>query len=114
MLRHSCATLLLNAGAPILTVQQILGHQRIDTTLDYARLYDGTVAAQYYRAMAGVEARMAVAGGNGGPPSGDPPSGGQLLALVDVLGEGTLNEGQRETVAALREGLLALVEEGIP
>jgi integrase len=103
MLRHSCATLLLNAGAPILTVQQILGHQRIDTTLDYARLYDGTVAAQYYRAMAGVEARMAV-GGNGGPPSG-----GQLLALVDALGEGTLNESQRETVAALREGIMAMV-----
>ncbi len=35
-LRNSCATLLLNAGAPILTVQTILGHQHIDTTLGYA------------------------------------------------------------------------------
>jgi integrase len=41
-LRHTCATLLLNAGAPILTVQSILGHKFIDTTLGYARLYDGT------------------------------------------------------------------------
>ena len=32
------------------------------------------------------------------------------LALVDALGEGTLNESQRETVAVLRAGLLTLVE----
>jgi integrase len=32
-LRFSCATLLLNAGTPILTVQRILGHQRVGTTL---------------------------------------------------------------------------------
>ena len=50
-LRHSCATLLLNAGAPILTVQAILGHKHIDTTLAYARLYDGTVAADCCRAI---------------------------------------------------------------
>lgn len=48
-LRHSFATLLLNAGAPVLTVQALLGHKHIDTTLTYARLYDGTVAADYYR-----------------------------------------------------------------
>jgi integrase len=46
-LRFSCATLLLNAGAPILTVQTTLGHKFLDTTLRYARLYDGTVAADY-------------------------------------------------------------------
>jgi site-specific recombinase XerD len=50
-LRHSCATLLLNAGAPVLTVQTILGHKFVDTTLGYARLYDGTVAADYYQAL---------------------------------------------------------------
>jgi integrase len=32
-LRHSCATLLLNAGAPVLMVQTILGHKHVDTTL---------------------------------------------------------------------------------
>ncbi len=46
-LRHTCATLLINAGAPILTVQAILGHKHIDTTLGYTRLYDATVAADY-------------------------------------------------------------------
>jgi hypothetical protein len=32
----------------------------------------------------------------------------ELVALVDSLGSGTLNEQQRETVQALREGILSL------
>jgi integrase len=105
-LRHSCATLLLNAGAPILTVHTILGHRHIDTTLGYARLYDGTVAADYYRAMAQIERQLAL------PEDAvaEPPSSGQLLALVDALRSGTLNESQQETVHALRAGLVALAE----
>jgi integrase len=39
-LRHTCATLFLNAGAPILTIRRLLGHRNIDTTLIYTRLYD--------------------------------------------------------------------------
>lgn len=105
-LRHSCATLLLNAGAPILTVQTILGHKYIDTTLGYARLYDGTVAADYYRAMAEIERRLELQKDSDTPL----PDSGQLLALVDALRDGTLNENQRETVQALRDGILALVE----
>jgi hypothetical protein len=92
-LRHSCATLLLNAGAPVLTVQTILGHKFVDTTLGYARLYDGTVAADYYRAMAEIESRFK---GIGNPTS--PPASGQLLAMVDALHAGTLSDTQRETV----------------
>jgi integrase len=103
-LRHSCATLLLNSGAPILTVQRILGHKFVDTTLRYARLYDGTVAADYYRAMGQIEAQIASQEAGDGSPT----SAGQLLALVDALRDGTLNENQRETVQALRDGILAL------
>jgi integrase len=103
-LRHSCATLLLNAGAPILTVQAILGHQHVDTTLGYARLYDGTVAADYYRAMAQVENRLALPENATVPP----PTAGELLALVDSLHTGTLNEPQAEAVQALRAGLVAM------
>ena len=33
-LRHTCATLLLAAGVPQKVVQERLGHQRIETTLD--------------------------------------------------------------------------------
>ena len=41
-------------------MQALLGHKWVDTTLGYARLYDGTVAADYYQAMAMVERRMAL------------------------------------------------------
>lgn len=109
-LRHSCATLLLNAGAPILTVQTILGHQHIDTTLGYARLYDGTVAADYYRAMAHVERQLALPEDS----AAEPPSSSQLLALIDSLRDGTLNEIQTETVRSLRAGILALAEGQMP
>jgi integrase len=33
-LRHTCATLLLQAGAPIKVVQERLGHKRIEITLN--------------------------------------------------------------------------------
>jgi site-specific recombinase XerD len=105
-LRHSCATLLLNAGAPVLTVQTLLGHKWMDTTLGYARLYDGTVAADYYGAMVAVERRLAL-------PEDQltqPPGIGQLLALVDALRQGTLNPVQAELVQQLRNGLLTLAE----
>ncbi|MBI1801353.1 MAG: phage integrase family protein [Chloroflexi bacterium] len=111
-LRHTCATLLLNAGAPILTVQAILGHKYVTTTLGYARLYDGTVAADYYRAMEQVEKRL--------PLIADvvlvrkvetQPNMGKLLALVDSLRGGTLNESQSEKLQLLRAGILALAEQ---
>ena len=104
-LRHTCATLLLNAGAPPAIVQAILGHKHIDTTMNYARLYDSTVATDYFGAMTEIEARMELAeSGNGRPVSG-----GQLLALVDTLRTGSLNDDQKQTVLALRSGILAFV-----
>ncbi len=104
-LRHSCATLLLNAGAPVLSVQSLLGHEKLDTTLGYARLYDGTVAADYYRAMAQVEGlfdlrekRRVLC------------TPVEMVALLDSLSRGTLNESQRETLHSIRQGILALAE----
>ncbi|HPH98657.1 MAG TPA: tyrosine-type recombinase/integrase [Anaerolineaceae bacterium] len=106
-LRHSCATLLLNAGAPVLTVQCILGHKWVDTTLGYARLYDGTVAAEYYSAMNVIEQRLTL------PEDRlkQPPGLGYLVSLVDSLQQGTLNPVQTEAVRSLRNGLLLLVEK---
>jgi integrase len=109
-LRHSCATLLLNAGAPVVTVQTILGHRHIDTTLGYARLYDGTVAADYYRAMAQVEQRLALPE----DAAKAPPTPAELVALVDALRRGTLNGEQAELVGVLRAGLLAMAEQAAP
>ena len=105
-LRHSCATLLLNAGAPVLTVQALLGHKWVDTTLGYARLYDGTVAADYYQAMSLIENRLSL-------PEDRlslPPSIGKLIALTDSLRDSTLNPSQAETVRQLRTGLRALLD----
>jgi site-specific recombinase XerD len=106
-LRHSCATLLLNAGAPVLSVQSLLGHEKLDTTLGYARLYDGTIAADYYRAMSQVERLFHLPEGRPVPVS----TPAELVALVDSLGSGTLNEHQRETVQALRDGILSLASK---
>lgn len=105
-LRHSCATLLLNAGAPVLTVKTILGHRHVTTILGYARLYDGTVAADYYRAMAEVERKLELAHGQ----SCILPATGRMLALVDSLSSGTLNDAQRRTVQALRAVVVEMIE----
>ena len=37
-LRHSCASLLIAKGVPITTVQKILGHAKMDMTLNYAHM----------------------------------------------------------------------------
>lgn len=60
-LRHTCATQLLNAGCRVTSIQKFLGHQRLNSTMIYARVHDRTVAEDYYAAMAQVEQRLDVA-----------------------------------------------------
>ncbi|MBK6794081.1 MAG: phage integrase family protein [Anaerolineales bacterium] len=48
-LRHTCATILLNAGMSVLGVQKLLGHKYVETTLRYARLYDVTVVRDFWK-----------------------------------------------------------------
>lgn len=104
-LRHSCATLLLNAGAPVLSVQAILGHKRIDTTLNYARLYDGTVAADYYKAMSQVESRLALEK----PESGRTPDlRGEVLTLLEATQKDSLTENQANILQHLKIKLMTL------
>jgi hypothetical protein len=66
------------------------------------------VAADYYRAMAQIEPRLAL-------PAEAPDTalltGGELLALVDALRDGTLNAQQQETLHTLRAALVGLVEQ---
>jgi hypothetical protein len=80
----------------------------VDTTLGYARLYDGTVAADYYQAMATVERQLSL------PEDrlACAPLLGEMLALVDALRNGTLNPTQTEIVGTLRSGLALLAEKG--
>lgn len=41
--RHSTATQALNGGMPVQEVQKLLGHERIDTTMIYAKVIDDSV-----------------------------------------------------------------------
>ena len=63
MLRHTFGTQLLNAGAKITTIQALLGHKRLNTTMIYAHVHDKTVIEDYFRAMEQIEGeQMAVMG----------------------------------------------------
>jgi site-specific recombinase XerD len=104
-LRHSTATLLLNAGMPVVAVQAVLGHEHIDTTLDYARLYDTTLAADYYQAIARVEQQGTL------PDDALRPLGlPQLLALAEALMASPLSEAQRAKMQLLRDALQVLLK----
>ncbi|RME33733.1 MAG: hypothetical protein D6794_11315, partial [Deltaproteobacteria bacterium] len=56
-LRHSFATRMLNSGKmPITSLQKIMGHRHIDTTMRYVALYDTTVQQDYLAAIASLQA----------------------------------------------------------
>ena len=54
-LRHTLATLLINQGMPVTSLQKLLGHQHIGNTMIYARVHDETVKQQFSAAMHQIE-----------------------------------------------------------
>lgn len=54
-LRHSFANDLLNADAPITSIQKLMGHRWIESTQTYVLANDGQVRADYYAACAKME-----------------------------------------------------------
>jgi site-specific recombinase XerD len=59
-LRHTMATQLLNAEAPLVSIQDLLGHSRIATTQRYCKVSNIKVQRDYFKAMEIVAARTAV------------------------------------------------------
>ena len=116
LIRHTCATQLVNAGCPITTIQSVLGHRQLSATLVYARVHDRTVAEDYYAAMAVIEERLAARLNQ--KPERQPQLNGhhpgvtgntdKLLRLLSALQVGSLSEEQRAVVTELQQELLSL------
>jgi hypothetical protein len=87
-LRHTCATQLLNAGCKITSIQQLLGHRVIGSTLIYARVHDEAVAGDYYAAMSRIEKSLEIPVKMGDvkePTNEETLPRVQLLAMIDQL-----------------------------
>jgi hypothetical protein len=116
MLRHTFATQLVNAGCKITSIQALLGHQRLQTTLTYARLHDQTIATDYYTAMAMIEERLQPRLPQATTPKpkhnahnlAPDKTPTRLLQLVTTLQAEPLTEGQQAVVDELQQGLAAL------
>jgi site-specific recombinase XerD len=100
-LRHTCATQLLNAGCRVTSIQKLLGHRKLDSTLIYARVHDHMLAADFYAAMARIEQSLKL--------KDEPPATSEresLLALAEQLAAPQLGDEQRLELAAQLRGAL--------
>jgi site-specific recombinase XerD len=61
-LRHTFATQMLNAGASLEVLKELMGHRSLDVTLRYTQLYDRTKRAQDDQAMVQIEQRQGLQG----------------------------------------------------
>ena len=56
-LRHTFATQLLNVGCKVTSIQKLLGHTNLNTTMTYARAFDQTVMLDYFHAVDAIESQ---------------------------------------------------------
>jgi site-specific recombinase XerD len=113
-LRHTCATQLLNAGCRVTSIQKLLGHRQLSTTMVYAKVHDQNVSADYYAAMARIETRLELDKGVevDEPLSIHPFTRAALLALANRLAEPQLKrEARLELVEQMRTMLNGKVQE---
>lgn len=59
-LRHTFATQLVNQGMPLPSIAKLLGHQTLNMTQHYARLYEQTVKEQFEAATANLDGLLAL------------------------------------------------------
>jgi integrase len=54
---HTFATQLLNVGCKVTSIQRLLGHSNLNTTMAYARAFNETVMTDYFRAIDVIESQ---------------------------------------------------------
>jgi len=124
-LRHTCATQLLTAGCRITSIQKLLGHRDLNTTMIYAKAHDRNVSEDYYAAMARIETRLDTSTALSArleagvaevdePLSIQPSKCAALLALANRLAEPQLKrEARLELVEQLRDVVNGQVLEAL-
>ena len=98
MLRHTFGTQLLNAGAKITTIQALLGHERLNTTMVYAQVHDQTVMEDYFQAMEQIEGKQDTI-------LNPKPIPEIIIPLLDVLEAEGLDSNQQQTLNEIRRCL---------
>ena len=104
-LRHTFATQLVNAGCPILTVQALMGHKRLQTTLTYAKIHDHKVETDYLTAMQAVEERFRLGQTEPKPNPRTATAPHHLMHLLAQLPSDGLTDKQMGLLTHLHQGL---------
>jgi integrase len=102
-LRHTAATELINANCELTTIQKVLGHKSLDTTLRYARAHDQTVADNFYAAMERVDEALAIESEEGqleDAPLCPEDVKVQVLAWIEILAKVDVSHNDRQMIAA--------------
>jgi hypothetical protein len=80
-------------------VQKLLGHQRLNSAMVHAAVYDRTVEEDYYAAMDHIEMQLdLLPDADTGNAAADTNDGARLLELLDRLSEPQLDQELRLAV----------------
>lgn len=88
----------MNAGCPVTSIQKLLGHVRLNSTMRYARAHSQTVATDYFTAMAQIEQRLQL-----GPAADEPVDAGERVQLLEIAQQLNVSDLAND----LRLGLVA-------